>query len=196
MTQKHESTWSYLWLRAQDCWIFLRHSFLSQSAPVCSLWTGDFVCHHPLTQAWCSTSRLPAFYLDIQPTQPLLTSWHFQRKQTANRCENKISRGSPGAGFIVLLGMGAIAQLLWYFLGSLYWASLLSAELLYGGKLPAPSDLTRHHLFQKVTSNQQSSCWEAATIILMRGSFSLGLLQILTFVWLHNNVPSRGICVS
>lgn len=43
--------WSHLWLRAEDCWIFLRHSFLSQSAPVCSFWTGDFVCHHPLTKA-------------------------------------------------------------------------------------------------------------------------------------------------
>lgn len=50
-TQEHESTLSHLWLRAQDCWIFSRRSFLSQSAPVCSFWTGEFVRHHPLTKA-------------------------------------------------------------------------------------------------------------------------------------------------
>lgn len=51
MTQEHESTWSHLRFRAQDCWIFLRHSFLSQSAPVGSFWPGDFAHHQPLTEA-------------------------------------------------------------------------------------------------------------------------------------------------
>lgn len=56
VAQEHENPWSHLWLSAQDCHIFLKQSFLPQSGPVCSSWTGDFVCHQPLSKA----SRLPA----------------------------------------------------------------------------------------------------------------------------------------
>lgn len=165
LAQEHESPWSHLCLSAQDCQIFLEQSFLFQSAPVCSSWTGDFVCHHPLNQGQQIASST-AFYLDTQPTQPLLPSWHLQRNRSANRCRSKIPGGSPGARFIRLLGMGAIAQLLWCFLGSLdqavSWAPLWrKTSHSFRSHWASPSSKSPFHSAVKLLRHCNPTCKES-----------------------------------
>lgn len=125
-----------------------------------------------------------------QPLQTLISSWNFQRNWAANSKENKYSCGSPGAGVIMLLGMG------WGQLHSCSDVSCrdfirLSAGLLCRGKLPTPSHHSRHYLVQKLTSSQLYSYKETAALITVETSFCLFVAS--TSVWVHNSVHSRYV---
>ena len=198
MTQEPESTWSHLWLRAQDCWIFLRHSFLSQSAPVSSLWTGDFVRHHPLTKA--SVQPADCQHYCLLPRHPAHTTLAhqlaFPEKLNCKQMQKQ--------------------NLLWFPWGWVHRVTRdggnCTAALMFPGEpISGLWAVSWAPLWRKTTRSLRSH-WASpfskshfqSAIKLLRdcnhnhneGLLFVGLLQILTFVWLRNNVPSRDICVS